>query len=78
MPIIKRKKKRTSSEVCPEKGHTSDDAPIESFHSTQKTETFGIQAELGSSTSSVIETVQNSIKYYKKIEFNKNMVTYLI
>ena len=48
------------------KGTPADNAPIESFHATLKTETFGIQKELGSSTSSVIETVQNFITYYNK------------
>jgi len=48
------------------KGTPADNAPIESFHSTLKSETFSIHPELGSSTSSVIETVQNFIKYYNE------------
>uniref|UniRef100_UPI0022E76EF7 IS3 family transposase n=1 Tax=Vagococcus bubulae TaxID=1977868 RepID=UPI0022E76EF7 len=41
-------------------------APIESFHSILKAETFSLHPELGSSTISVIETVQNFINYYNK------------
>lgn len=48
------------------KGTPADNAPIESFHSTLKSETFSIQSELGCSTTSVIETVQNFIKYYNE------------
>ena len=48
------------------KGTPADNAPIESFHSTLKSETFSIQSELGSSTTSVTETVQNFIKYYNE------------
>ena len=48
------------------KGTPADNAPIESFHSTLKSETFSIQPELGCSTTSVIETVQNFIKYYNE------------
>lgn len=48
------------------KGTPADNAPIESFHSTLKSETFNLQEELGSSTYSVIETVQNFINYYNK------------
>lgn len=48
------------------KGTPADNAPIESFHSVLKTETFSLHPELGSSTTSVIETVQNFINYYNK------------
>ncbi|WP_416340699.1 IS3 family transposase [Vagococcus bubulae] len=48
------------------KGTPADNAPIESFHSILKAETFSLHPELGSSTISVIETVQNFINYYNK------------
>lgn len=48
------------------KGTSADNAPIESFHAILKAETFSLHPELGSSTISVIETVQNFINYYNK------------
>ena len=38
--------------------------PLEVKEATKNTETFSIHSELGRPTLSVIETVQNFIKYY--------------
>ena len=48
------------------KGIPANDDPIEAFHSKLEGETFLIQSELGSSRTSVRETVQNFIKRHKK------------
>ena len=46
------------------KGIPSDNVPIESFHSTQKSETFYLNPELKSFNFIVSQTVINYIKYY--------------
>lgn len=48
------------------KGTPADNAPIESFHSVLKSETFYIYPELYSSTEIVSQTVVNFIKYYNE------------
>lgn len=48
------------------KGTPADNAPIESFHSSLKSETFYIQPELNSSNSIVSQTVIDYIKYYNE------------
>ena len=48
------------------KGTPADNAPIESFHSVLKSETFYIYPELCSSTEIVSQTVINFIKYYNE------------
>lgn len=48
------------------KGTPADNAPIESFHSVLKSETFYIYPELCSSTEIVSQTVVNFIKYYNE------------
>lgn len=48
------------------KGTPADNAPIESFHSTLKSETFYLYPELCSSTEIVTQTVVNFIKYYNE------------
>ncbi|MFC5188325.1 IS3 family transposase [Pediococcus cellicola] len=46
------------------KGTPADNAPVESFHSSLKSETFYHQIEPKGSRSIVIETVQNSIQFW--------------
>ena len=48
------------------KGTPADNAPIESFHSSLKSETFYLYPELYSSTEIVSQTVINHIKYYNE------------
>ena len=58
------------SEVC-RKGTPADNAPIESFHSSLKSETFYINNELNRSNHIVIDIVEKYIKTIIIIEFNK-------
>ncbi|RIL22838.1 IS3 family transposase, partial [Staphylococcus gallinarum] len=46
------------------KGTPADNAPIESFHSSLKCETFYINNELNGSNQIVIDIVENYIKNY--------------
>lgn len=55
------------------KGTPADNAPIESFHSSLKSETFYHQIEPKGSMSIVIETVENYIKFWN----NKRIFTKL-
>lgn len=48
------------------KGTPADNAPIESFHSSLKSETFYLFPELCSSSEIVSQTVINFIKYYNE------------
>ncbi|EFA88328.1 hypothetical protein HMPREF0797_0757 [Staphylococcus epidermidis SK135] len=64
MLIINYAKKKALSEVCPEKGTPADNAPIESFHSSLKSETFYINNQLNSSNHIVIDIVEKYIKNY--------------
>lgn len=48
------------------KGTPADNAPIESFHSSLKCETFELNPELKSSTEIVSQTVIDYIKYYNE------------
>ena len=59
------------------KGTPADNAPIESFHSSLKCETFYIKDEVITSSSIVIQIVENYIKYYNEKESNKNWTTCL-
>ena len=54
------------------KGTPADNAPIESFHSSLKSETFYINNQLNSSNHIVIDIVENTLKTIIIIEFNKN------
>ena len=53
------------------KGTPADNAPIESFHSSLKSETFYINNQLNSSNHIVIDIVEKYIKTIIIIEFNK-------
>ena len=53
------------------KGTPADNAPIESFHSSLKSETFYINNELNRSNHIVIDIVEKYIKTIIIIEFNK-------
>ncbi len=55
------------------KGTPADNAPIESFHSSLKSETFYIQAELNSSTSIVSQTVIDYIYYFNNIRIQEKL-----
>jgi len=48
------------------KGAPADNAPIESFHSSLKCEAFYIKDEVITSSSIVIQIVENYIKYYNE------------
>ena len=48
------------------KGTPADNAPIESFHSSLKCEAFYIKDEVITSSSIVIQIVENYIKYYNE------------
>ena len=48
------------------KGTPADNAPIESFHSSLKCETFYLNPELKSSTEIVSQTVIEYIQYYNE------------
>lgn len=48
------------------KGTPADNAPIESFHASLKSETFELEPELKSSNEIVSQTVINYIKYYNE------------
>ncbi|EWT33531.1 transposase [Staphylococcus aureus H35283] len=54
------------------KGTPADNAPIESFHSSLKSETFYINNQLNNSNHIVIDIVENTLKTIIIIEFNKN------
>ena len=60
------------------KGTPADNAPIESFHSTLKSETFYLFPELCSSTEIVTQTVVNFIKYYNESRIQAKLVIYLL
>ena len=47
-----------------QKGTSADNAPIESFHSSLKSETFYINNQLNSSNHIVIDIVEKYIKNY--------------
>lgn len=53
------------------KGTPADNAPIESFHSTLKCETFYLNNELKSSNSIVIDIVENYFENSNNLGFNK-------
>ena len=59
------------------KGTPADNASIESFHSSLKCEAFYIKDEVITSSSIVIQIVENYIKYYNEKESNKNWPTCL-
>lgn len=48
------------------KGTPTDNAPIESFHSSLKCEAFYIKDEIITSSFIVIQIVENYIKYYNE------------
>ena len=54
-------RRKALSEVC-RKGTPADNAPIESFHSSLKSETFYINNQLNSSNHIVIDIVENTLK----------------
>ena len=59
-------KKKALFAVCPVRGTPADNAPIESFHSSLKFEAFYIKNEIITSSSIVIQFVENYIKYYNE------------
>lgn len=54
------------------KGTPSDNARIESFHASLKSETFYLDGLTNEPTSIVIEIVKNTLLIIMKVEFNKN------
>ena len=54
------------------KGTPSDNACIESFHASLKSETFYLDGLTNEPTSIVIEIVKNTLIIIMKVEFNKN------
>ena len=58
--------KRALSAVRPLKGNPADNAPIENFHSSLKCEAFYIKDEVITSSTIVIQIVENYIKYYNE------------
>ena len=54
------------------KGTPSDNACIESFHASLKSETFYLDGLTNEPTSIVIEIVKNTLLIIMKVEFNKN------
>lgn len=55
------------------KGMPADNAPVESFHSVLKSETFYLNPELKSSTTIVSQTVIEYIDYYNKIRIQEKL-----
>ncbi len=55
------------------KGTPADNAPIESFHSTLKSETFYLNNELKSSNSIVIDIVENYIENYNNFRIQQKL-----
>ncbi|MEB6201718.1 IS3 family transposase [Mammaliicoccus fleurettii] len=55
------------------KGTPADNAPIESFHSSLKCETFYLNSELNSSNDIVIDIVENYIKNYNKVRIQQKL-----
>ncbi|TFJ48406.1 hypothetical protein CKN80_00300 [Carnobacterium divergens] len=66
-------RKKTLSKGCPRKGTPSDNAPIESFHSSLKFEIFYINKEPIDSNHIVIDMVENHITFWN----NKRILTKL-
>ncbi|MGX7420403.1 IS3 family transposase [Carnobacterium gallinarum] len=71
--FVKLLNKKTSSEVCPAKELPSDNVPIESFHSSLKSETFYLNKEPIGSNNIAIDIVKNYIKFWN----NKRILTKL-
>ncbi|MGG4457779.1 IS3 family transposase, partial [Brevibacillus porteri] len=46
------------------KGMPADNAPIESFHSTLKSETFYLEGLTNTTTAIVVQTIRDYITYY--------------
>lgn len=55
------------------KGTPADNASIESFHSSLKSETFELMPELKSSTEIVSQTVIDYLKYYNEIRIQEKL-----
>lgn len=55
------------------KGTPADNAPIESFHSSLKCETFYLNNELSSSNNIVIDIVEKYIDYYNKFRIQQKL-----
>lgn len=66
-------RKKSITRSMSHKGTPCDNAPIESFHSSLKSETFYHQLELSSSKDIIIETVENYINFWN----NKRIFTKL-
>ncbi|GKQ43016.1 transposase [Companilactobacillus sp. RD055328] len=66
-------RKKSITRSMSHKGTPCDNAPIESFHSSLKSETFYHQMELSSSKDIIIETVENYINFWN----NKRIFTKL-
>ncbi len=55
------------------KGTPADNAPIESFHSTLKSETFYLEGLTCTTTAIVEQTVRDYITYYNSIRIQTNL-----
>lgn len=55
------------------KGTPADNAPIESFHSTLKSETFYLEGLTCTTTAIVEQTVQDYITYYNSIRIQTKL-----
>ncbi|MBF0795709.1 IS3 family transposase, partial [Mammaliicoccus lentus] len=55
------------------KGTPADNAPIECFHGSLKSETFYLNSELRSSNTIVIDIVENYIENYNKVRIQQKL-----
>lgn len=55
------------------KGTPADNAPIESFHSTLKSETFYLEGLTSTTTAIVVQTIQDYITYYNSIRIQTKL-----
>lgn len=53
-------------------GTPADNPPIESFHSTLKSETFCLEDIICTTTAIVVQIAQDYIHYYTKFAFQRN------
>ncbi|MGW8417985.1 transposase, partial [Brevibacillus sp. NPDC055896] len=55
------------------KGMPADNAPIESFHSTLKSETFYLEGLTSTTTAIVVQTIRDYITYYNSIRIQTKL-----
>lgn len=55
------------------KGTPADNAPIESFHSTLKSETFYLEGLTNTTTAIVVQTIRDYITYYNSIRIQTKL-----